>query len=116
MKTFLLAETEVRKDGEGEAAAVDARKLQVTLGITHVVEQESLDVTLHGSADGKTWTTKPLLSFPQKFYKGISTMLLDLDGTPDITYLQVRWKVNRWGRGDLTPHFRFFVFAETANL
>ena len=116
MKTFLLPETEVHADGEGPAVAVEARKIQVTLGITGIVEQQSLDVSIHGSADGSSWTPKPLAAYPQKFYKGVSVLLIDLEPTPEIAFLQARWKVNRWGRGDLTPSFRFYVFAETANL
>ena len=116
MKIFLLPETEVTTNGQSDAVHVPALKLEVTLGIAHVVEQESLDVELYGSADGTTWTAKPVAAFPQKFYSGMSAILVDLDPTPGIEYLQVRWKVNRWGRGDLTPRFLFFVAAEPAEV
>lgn len=112
MSEFLVAEQEVREDGQSAAIAVEAPSLLLTLGITDIVEQESLDVTLHGSTDGETWTAKPVAAFPQKFYKGVSAILVDLAATPEVRFLQARWKVNRWGRGDLTPRFRFYVFAE----
>jgi hypothetical protein len=40
--------------------------------------------------------------------------LLDLARHPGVRYLLARWTVNRWGRGDLTPLFAFYVFLEQA--
>lgn len=84
----------------------------MTLGITHVIEQESLDVIIHGSSDGEAWSDKPLTSFPQKFYCGVYSIILDLSEAPDTRYLRVSWKLNRWGRGEREPLFNFYVFAE----
>jgi hypothetical protein len=77
-----------------------------------VVEQASLDVNIFGSADGTEWTAKPLLAFPQKFYKGLYTVLLDLSATPDVRFLKVKYKPARWGHWTTPPQFRFYVFAE----
>jgi len=41
----------------------------LTLAITNIIEQESLDVSIFGSADGATWDPKPVAAFPQKFYR-----------------------------------------------
>ena len=77
-----------------------------------IVEQESLDVSIWGSADGKEWGAKPLIAFPQKFYVGVYTILLDLSAHPEVRYLQARWQVARWGVGSTKPMFTFYVFAE----
>jgi hypothetical protein len=84
------------------------------MGITHVVEQEYLLVSLHGSADGTAWEATPLATFPQKFYTGVSSILLDLSAHPEVSFLRAQWKVARWGRGDKTPSFRFYLFVESA--
>jgi len=79
------------------------------LGITEIVEQESLDVTIYGSADGATWDAKPISRFPQKFYRGEHPLLLDLTVTPDIKFVRAHWEVARWGRGSETPMFEFHL-------
>lgn len=116
LPAFLLPETAVTANGQGpvfEFPAPPAGKLfQVTLGITEVVEQESLDVSIFGSADGESFPPKALIAFPQKFYTGAATMLLDLKDPLAVRFLRVSWKMNRWGRGDLTPHFKFYVYID----
>ena len=114
---FLAPETKVEADGAGPALDLGSsagRTLLLTLGITKIVEQESLDVAIWGSADGTDWGAKPLVGFPQKFYAGTYTLLLDLSAKPDLRQLQARWKVARWGVGSTTPMFTFYIFAEPA--
>jgi hypothetical protein len=108
----LVPETMVHANGSGPVLEATNELFQITLAISEVVEQESLELHVHGSPDGITWSAKPILVFPQKFYAGLSTLLLDLKRYPEMRFLQARWKVNRWGRGDLTPKFTFFVVAE----
>ncbi|MCL4797056.1 MAG: hypothetical protein KJZ84_20990 [Bryobacteraceae bacterium] len=117
LPTFLLEEQVVRANGSGPVTDLGSGHpslVSLTLGITRVIEQESLDVALVGSADGETWTEKPLLAFPQKFYCGVYTLLLDLSGHPGVRYIRTDWKVSRWGRGDATPLFGFYLFAQPA--
>ena len=117
LPNFLLPETVVQKNGTGpvmELGRYSGRQLLLTLGITRIIEQESLDVDIYGSADNATWSPKPLLRFPQKFYCGTYTMLLNLQTQADIRYLRVDYKLNRWGRGESTPLFGFYVFAQDA--
>lgn len=98
--------------GEGLALDIGAAKSRVfllTLCITKIIEQEALDVSVCGSADGATWTVAPLASFPQKFYAEESPLLLDLAGQKDIRYLRAQWNAARWGRGSETPMFEFHV-------
>lgn len=117
MQDFLLPETIVREDGTGPGITLGATKgtlLEVTLGITRIIEQESLDVSIWGSADGINWGAKPIGQFPQKFYCATYALQLNLSEYPDVEFLQVRWKANRWGRGENRPLFGFYVFAQAA--
>lgn len=117
LPTFLLEEQVVRANGSGPVTELGSDHpplISLTLGITRVLEQESLDVAIMGSADGQTWLEKPLVSFPQKFYCGVYTLILDLAANPDIRYLRVDWKVSRWGRGEPTPLFNLYLFAQPA--
>ncbi|MBN8733972.1 MAG: hypothetical protein J0L64_25775 [Acidobacteria bacterium] len=95
-------------------SAESGQVLLLTLGITRIIEQESLDVSIHGSEDGETWGTKPLLSFPQKFYCGTYAMVLDLSGEPGVKYIRAQYKMGRWGRGTPAPLFGFYLAAEVA--
>lgn len=111
---FLLPETVIRANGVSAATEIDCqwRTVQLTLGITSIVEQESLQLTLEGSADGVTWLAQPVAAFPQKFYVGTSALLVELAADPPVRFLRVRWTVNRWGRGSLEPCFGLYVVLE----
>lgn len=112
--SFLVPEkTVVTAKGDGPTLDVSGainRTLLLTLQITDIIEQESIDVGVHGSVDGTTWSAKPLLKFPQKFYRGDHPALLDV--ATEVKFLRAHWEVNRWGRGTETPHFEFHVTAK----
>ncbi|HYO79850.1 MAG TPA: hypothetical protein VES20_00490 [Bryobacteraceae bacterium] len=115
LPNFLLPESEIQKDGEGTAVALEngiGKTLQITLGITDVNEQASLEILVHGSLNGAEWDPKPIAQFPQKFYKGTYTVLLDLTSRPEVAYLKVKYKAARWGHWTTPPDFRCYVFAE----
>ena len=114
LPNFLFPETTVEQSGSGEAFEIGGGNdlLLLTLGIGEVVEQESLDVQIMGSADGEEWPAQPLRSFPQKFYRGVSQILLDLSAAPEVKHLRVDYRTARWGVGFKTPKFKFYVFAE----
>ncbi len=106
--------TVVTAKGDGAAVEIGAaahRVFLLALEITRIVEQESLDVSVWGSADGAAWGDKPLAAFPQKFYAGQHPLLLDLTGRPEIKFLRAHWEVNRWGRGPETPRFEWALTA-----
>lgn len=111
--TFLVPEKTVAKSkGDGPAVDIGAaasRVFLLTLHISNVVEQESLDISIMGSADGATWAPKPIECFPQKFYRGQHPLLLDLSAHPEVKFVRAHWEVNRWGRGDGVPMFEFHV-------
>ena len=111
--TFLVPEKTI-VSAKGDGAAVDVsgaanRVFLLSLNIVNVVEQEALDVTIFGSADGATWGPKPLTNFPQKFYRAQHPLLLDLNEHRDVKFVRAHWEVNRWGRGSETPMFEFSV-------
>jgi hypothetical protein len=106
--------TVVAAKGDGAAVEIGSpanRVFLLTLHITRIIEQESLDVSVWGSADGNAWGDKPLLAFPQKFYAGQHPLLLDLTKSPNVKFLRAHWEVNRWGRGTETPMFEFGLQA-----
>jgi len=111
IETFLIPPDTVLT-AKGDGAAIDIggaahRVFLLTLQIKEVIEQESLDVSILGSGDGNIWAAKPLITFPQKFYRGQHPLLLDLTKQPEVKFLRAHWEVNRWGRGSETPRFEF---------
>lgn len=115
---FLVPETTIHTNGESSSLALSALSdnpavsALITLGITKVVEQQALTISIHGSPDGAAWPAAALVAFPQKFYTGVYSLVLDLGKHPDTRYIRAQWKVVRWGRGDKTPSFTFYVFVE----
>jgi len=108
--TLLVPKTVVNAKGDGPSVDVSTaahRVFLVTLQITNIIEQESLDVRIYGSADGATWGPKPIASFPQKFYRGQQPLLLDLTQHADVKFVRAHWDTNRWGRGTEIPMFEF---------
>ena len=111
--TFLVPDKTVAT-AKGDGPNVDVstaanRVFLLTLNITNIIEQESLDVSIYGSADGATWPPKPITNFPQKFYRAQHPLLLDLNDHKDVKFLRAHWEVGRWGRGSETPMFEFSV-------
>jgi len=109
IETFLVpGKTVVTAKGDSDAVDLlmaETRVFLLTLGITDIVEQESLDVSIQGSADGTTFDPKPLASFPQQFYRGDTPLLVDVSAKPEVKMIRAHWEVNRWGRGAETPRF-----------
>ena len=111
---FLLTETTVREAGTGPEVPLGEQQggtLVLTLGITRIIEQESIDLSIWGSTDGSDWGSKPLSTFPQKFYCGTYQMMLDLSDRP-VRYLRANWQVGRWGKGDPKPLFAVYLFVQ----
>jgi hypothetical protein len=110
---FVLAETVVREDGHGPEIALEAsmgRALMLTLGITRVLERETLEVSVQASRDGSIW--QRLAAFPKKSYCGTYSLLVDLSSRPEMRFLRIHWSVNRWDNAMQKPVFAFFVSGE----
>jgi len=109
MKLELIpANTKMEANGDGASFDISSsatRTFLCLLTVADQIEQESLDISIYGSADGEKWTPKPLLKLPQQFYRGTTKMVLDLSLRPQIKFMRARWELNRWGRGAPLPMF-----------
>ena len=111
----LLPEGVRKGDGVGPVVALGEHRsklLVVTLGISDVVERTGLTVSVWGSRDQSHWGPKPLLTFRQRQYCGVYSVLLNMATHADVHYLRVQWNMNLWGRGERIPVFGFEVYME----
>jgi hypothetical protein len=102
--------TLVQANGHGEAVDIRTSATRTFFCAMHVsdqIEQESLDVSIWGSADGENWGTHPILKLPQQFYRGETRAALDLTFVPEVNYIRAGWDLNRWGRVAPMPMFVF---------
>lgn len=115
MEFYLVPpKTVVREKGDSAAFDISgsaSRLFVCLLVITNIIEQESLDISIWGSRDQTVWGAKPILKFPQRFYRGQTQMVLDLGERPEVKFLRAHWDVNRWGRGSPVPMFEFSLEA-----
>ncbi|MEZ5400435.1 MAG: hypothetical protein R2729_12255 [Bryobacteraceae bacterium] len=113
---YLVTEEVRREDGVSPSWPVpDADTLRITVGITRIVEQESLDVVIEGApANEENW--RPLLYFARKFYCGEYSQSVQRDQVNDIDRLRVRWRISRWHNSGPQPLFQFYVTAEEAEV
>jgi hypothetical protein len=117
LPAFLLPEKIASEDGQGARVALDqthGQRLQLTLGITRILERESLDLYICGSPDGENW--KILATFPRKSFCGTYSLTLDLSRHRDIRFLRAQWKMHRWGHHESQPMFSFYLWAEELRL
>jgi hypothetical protein len=105
---LIPASTRMEANGDGDAfdiSPITSRTFLCQLTVSEQIEQESLDISIWGSADGETWPKKPLLKLPQQFYRGTTKMVLDLSLRPEVRFIRAHWDLNRWGRVAPTPVF-----------
>ena len=115
LPTLLLPESIARADGTGPEIDLGSKRgklLVLTLGITRIIEQESLEVSIFGSSDGEKWGNRPIATFPPKFYCGIYSILLNLAAQPDVRFLKVQLEDEPLEQGEAVPMFGFYVYAE----
>jgi hypothetical protein len=101
--------TLVEQNGEAQPVDISAsstRTFFCLMLITAQIEQESLDLSIWGSADGASWGTHPILKLPQGFYRGETRAVLELAMRPEVKFIRAKWELNRWGRVAPTPMFR----------
>jgi hypothetical protein len=106
---LIAPDTLLESTGDGQAASVaesSTRTFLCRLEISDQIEQESLDVSVWGSADGQSWGTHPILKLPQRFYRGETRAVLELELRPEVKFIRAKWELNRWGRGAPVPMFR----------
>jgi hypothetical protein len=100
--------TTVQESSHGAAVDICAsatRTFFCILEISDQIEQESVDVSIWGSADGENWGTHPILRLPQQFYRGETRAVLDLTFVPEVNFIRAGWDLNRWGRVAPLPMF-----------
>src|SRR5271156_5221483 len=101
MRDFLIPETIATEDGIGRALTLGCRRgnpLLLNLEISQIIQQESLDISVWGSADERQW--RQLVTFPQKSYCGSYLSQLNLARHKEIRYLRAQWRLSRWGAGE----------------
>ncbi len=106
--SLIPSNTRLESNGDGQSfdiSSSETRTFLCRLTVTEQLEQESLDVSLWGSADGQDFGKKPLLKIPQQFYCGTTKMVLDISFRTEVRFLRAKWEVNRWGRVAPTPMF-----------
>jgi hypothetical protein len=116
----LLAESMRNGAGVGPDVALEdysGKLLVVTLGITDVMERMGLSVSVWGSEDLIAWGSAALVTFRQRQYCGVYSVLLNLARYPEVRYLRVHWDMSHLGRGERgrsqrSPLFGFQVFLE----
>jgi len=107
---LIPAGTRLTENGDGAPCDISATKTRTFLcamDITDQIEQESVDLSIWGSADGQDFGKFPLLKMPQRFYRGDTRQILDLSMKPEIRFLRARWELARWGR--VAPHPMFVL-------
>jgi hypothetical protein len=100
--------TLLQENGHGETVDIrpsGTRTFYCTMLIREQIEQESVDVSIWGSADGENWGTHPLLKWPQQFYRGETRAVLELTLVPEVNFIRAGWDLNRWGRVAPSPMF-----------
>jgi hypothetical protein len=113
----LLQESLVHVDGVSpsiDVSRVAGKLFVVTLGITRILEQQNLEVSIWASPDGTGWGTEPLTSFPPKSYCGLYSILLNLARKPPVRYVRVQWKMHRWSKSpeNMSLLCAFYLDAE----
>lgn len=105
---IIPAGTRLESNADGQSFDVSGsqtRTFLCLLTVTEQLEQESLDVSIWGSANGQEFGKKPLLKIPQQFYCGTTKMVLDVSLRPEVKFLRAKWELNRWGRVAPVPMF-----------
>ncbi|HYA97436.1 MAG TPA: hypothetical protein VEH49_05025 [Methylomirabilota bacterium] len=115
--TLIPPNTRLTANGDGQPFDISASRTRTflcQLEVSDQIEQESLDVSIWGSADGQVWGARPLLILPQVFYRGDAKLVLDLAFRPEIKFIRAHWDLNRWGR--VAPKPMFIVGLQVAEI
>lgn len=102
--------TRLTANGEGqpfEISSNSTRTFLCSMEITDQMEQESVDISVWGSANGEDFGKMPLLKMPQRFYRGETRQVLDLSLKPEIRFIRAKYDLTRWGR--VAPHPMFVL-------
>ena len=111
-----MPESIVHAGGEGPALELlqplRGKLLVASLEITRIAAQQGIVVSIWGSPDNLDWGSKPLATFPQKYYCGSHSTFLNLSRRPDVRFLRVEWQMKRWARRQAAEMCAFYVCAQ----
>lgn len=111
----LFPETEVRGAGHGPVIALGTYKgkpLNVTVQVSQISQNQSLDLEILGSADGDSWLR--LAVFPHRFYCGHYQYQLNLQAHPEIAFLRIGYQLKNWAPSRGSTVSSFAVHCEPA--
>jgi hypothetical protein len=116
---FVLIPPGTRLTAKGEGQPFDISSSQTrtficSMEITDQMEQESVDISVWGSADGQEFGKMPLLKMPQRFYRGETRQVLDLSLKPEVRFIRARYDLTRWGR--VAPHPMFVLGFQVSEI
>jgi hypothetical protein len=109
--------TRLTANGEGQPFDISSSQTRTficSMEITDQMEQESVDISVWGSADGQEFGKMPLLKMPQRFYRGETRQVLDLSLKPEVRFIRARYDLTRWGR--VAPHPMFVLGFQVSEI
>ena len=109
--------TRLTASGEGQPFDISGSQTRTficSMEITDQMEQESVDISVWGSADGQDFGKLPLLKMPQRFYRGETRQVLDLSLKPEVRFIRARYDLTRWGR--VAPHPMFVLGFQVSEI
>jgi hypothetical protein len=109
--------TRLTANGEGQPFDISSSQTRTficSMEITEQMEQESVDISVWGSADGQEFGKMPLLKMPQRFYRGETRQVLDLSLKPEVRFIRARYDLTRWGR--VAPHPMFVLGFQVSEI
>ena len=109
--------TRLTANGEGrpfDISSSETRTFICSMEITDQMEQESVDISVWGSADGQEFGKMPLLKMPQRFYRGETRQVLDLSLKPEVRFIRAKYELTRWGR--VAPHPMFVLGFQVSEI
>jgi len=109
--------TRLTANGEGrpfDISSSQTRTFICSMEITDQMEQESVDISVWGSADGQEFGKMPLLKMPQRFYRGETRQVLDLSLKPEVRFIRAKYELTRWGR--VAPHPMFVLGFQVSEI
>jgi hypothetical protein len=114
---LIPAGTRLTANGEGQPFDISSSQTRTficAMEITDQLEQESVDISVWGSADGQDFGKMPLLKMPQRFYRGETRQVLDLALKPEVRFIRAKYDLTRWGR--VAPHPMFVLGFQVSEI
>ena len=112
---FLFPEMTAHTSGFGPAVDLgDAagQLIVLTLDITCIQEQQTLDAVIWGSTNGTDWGPRPIFSLPHRYYCGTYHHHIDLSNYKELRFLRLEYRLRGWLPQSHKPVAIFSAHAE----